>query len=285
MLSIIALLAATPVAGPPLPAICLTEPDAAAMLVRVPFRIVDGRIYLDVQVNGKGPFTFAVDTGASGIGRADLSLVKALALPLAETGAASDGVSTATVPTTTLAELRLGDHVMRNVEVIARDYSGRMPPENAIAGILGRDFFAAGTLLIDYPNRILTYAPGAMLDPLAPGALAYERPYRVPVTIGGIAMVANLDTGANAELVMPQSAYAQVSDAPLPETANATLTNNDLTTRRGQLHGPIALGAARFADVDVRVSERFPEVMIGARLLQRHRIAIDQRSKTLVICP
>lgn len=124
-----------------------------------------------------------------------------------------------------------------------------------------------------------------MLDPLAPGALAYERPYRVPLTIGGIAMVANLDTGANAELVMPQSAYAQVSDAPLPETANATLTNNDLTTRRGQLHGPIALGAARFADVDVRVSERFPEVMIGARLLQRHRIAIDQRSKTLVICP
>lgn len=128
MLSIIALLTATPAAGPPLPAICLTEPDAAAMLVRVPFRIVDGRIYLDVQVNGEGPFTFAVDTGASGIGRADLSLVKALALPLAETGAASDGVSTATVPTTTLAELRLGDHVMRNVEVIARDYSGRMPP-------------------------------------------------------------------------------------------------------------------------------------------------------------
>lgn len=267
------------------PDICRTDPDKAATLARVPFRIVDGRIYLDTYVNGQGPFTFAVDTGASGIGRADMSLIQALNLPLAQTGTASDGVSTASVATTTLAHLRLGGQELRNVEVIARDYSGRMPPENAISGILGRDFFASGTLVLDYPGQILTYAPGVTLDPQEPATLEYARPYRVQVTIAGLAMTANLDTGANAELVMPRTAYDRVTDKPLDGSAMATLTNNDIETERVRLEGPITLGAARFDDVDVRVSDRFPEVMIGARLLQRHRIAIDQRTRVVVVCP
>lgn len=291
MYSVLAILLAaqTGANAPPddlsLPDICRTDPDEDATLVRVPFRIVDGRIYLDAHVNGQGPFTFAVDTGASGIGRADMSLVQALNLPLAQTGTASDGVSTASVATTTLAHLRLGGHELHNVEVIARDYSGRMPPENAISGILGRDFFAVGTLVLDYPSQMLTYAPGVTLDPAEPGMLEYERPYRVQVTIAGLAMTANLDTGANAELVMPRTAYDRVTDKPLDSSAMATLTNNNVKTERGRLDGPIMLGAAQFADVDVRVSDRFPEVMIGARLLQRHRIAIDQRTRVVVVCP
>ena len=53
---------------------------ASDALVDLPFRTIESRIYLDVMVDGKGPFVFAVDTGASGIGRVDASLVAELGL-------------------------------------------------------------------------------------------------------------------------------------------------------------------------------------------------------------
>src|SRR5690606_30108584 len=52
------------------------------LVMRVPFEVVDGRIYVQAEVDGRGPFRFAVDTGASGLGRADSSLVATLGLEL-----------------------------------------------------------------------------------------------------------------------------------------------------------------------------------------------------------
>ena len=55
---------------------------AADAVARFPFELVDGRIYVQARVNGQGPFRFAVDTGASGLARADAKLVQALGLSL-----------------------------------------------------------------------------------------------------------------------------------------------------------------------------------------------------------
>src|SRR5262245_34468200 len=48
--------------------------------VEVPLRMVNRRPMVDVRVNGGGPYTFAIDTGASGLARADRSLVDRLKL-------------------------------------------------------------------------------------------------------------------------------------------------------------------------------------------------------------
>ncbi|MBL7537663.1 hypothetical protein INQ15_25080, partial [Escherichia coli] len=80
-------------------------------------------------------------------------------------------------------------------EVMTRDYSSRMAPEAAFAGILGRAFFADGLLVIDYPQRRLTFTRGPGLTRGAPGVLGYERAFRVPVTIGATSTEGNLDTG------------------------------------------------------------------------------------------
>lgn len=265
-------------------ACALAQVDAEP-LFRVPFRIVDGRIYTDVRVNGQGPFTFAIDTGASGLGRADLSLVKALEMPFVGDGRASDGVSTQTVPTVRFDRLEIGGYASGGMEVMARDYAGRMAPEQVISGIIGRDFFAEGTLVIDYPAKMLSYTKAAMIDPEATDALPYERPFRVPLTIGDEIIEANLDTGANVEMVLPQVLYERLSVDPLATAAAATLTNNTVETQQGRLHGPFRLGAAEFTDVTVRVSDRFQEMMVGARMLQNYRIVIDQPGQLIAICP
>ena len=63
------------------------------------------------------------------------------------------------------------------------------------------------------------------------------------------------------------------------------MTNTKLTMSTAKVKGPIIIGGAVVADAEVRVSDRFPELLVGARILQNYRIIIDQRSKLVAICP
>ena len=254
------------------------------LLFKVPFRVVDGRIYVDVVVNKKGPFTFAIDTGASGLGRSDASLTKALALPITNNGLSSDGVATAKVDMTRFDSIEIGGFRRENLEVITRDYSSRMSAEAAISGIIGRDFFADGVLIIDYPAKTLSFSRSMDLSADNAQVVAYERPFRIPVSIGAVVTEGNMDTGANVEFVMPKSLFDKVAAGPVQAAENATLTNSSLETQSAKVPGPFRFGGAEVSDVNVRISDRFPELLVGARVLQHHKILIDQRSKRIAIC-
>jgi predicted aspartyl protease len=253
-------------------------------LIHVPFEIVDGRVYVQARVNGGKYHTFAIDTGASGMGRADASLTKALGLPILQTTETSDGVNVATVDMTRFDSLDLGGFVRKDLDVITRDYSSKAPPEAAISGIIGRDFFADGLLIIDFPSRTLSFSRKQMIKADAPGALSYTRPFRVPVSIGDIETTGNLDSGANIFLVLPKTLYDRVAASPLETAGKGKLTNTVIETHRATLRGPVRIGDANESDVDIRVSDRFPELLVGGKLLQKYRIAIDQRTKRVALC-
>ena len=84
VLSLATACALSPVAAqspvPPSEACRAVQVAARQAPVSVPFALVDGRVYVEARVNGGGPYRFAVDTGASGIGRADARLVSGLGL-------------------------------------------------------------------------------------------------------------------------------------------------------------------------------------------------------------
>lgn len=263
--------------------VCRADADVD-LLFKVPFRVVDGRIYVDVVVNKKGRFTFAIDTGASGLGRSDASLTKALALPITNNGLSSDGVATAKVDMTRFDSIEIGGFRRENLEVITRDYSSRMSAEAAISGIIGRDFFADGVLIIDYPAKTLSFSRSMDLSADNAQVVAYERPFRIPVSIGTVVTQGNMDTGANVEFVMPKSLFDKVAAGPVQTAENATLTNSSLETQTAKVPGPFRFGGAEVSDVNVRISDRFPELLVGARVLQHHKILIDQRSKRIAIC-
>ncbi len=263
--------------------VCRVDADVD-LLFKVPFRVVDGRIYVDVMVNEKGPFAFAIDTGASGLGRSDASLTKALALPIINNGLSSDGVATAKVDMTRIDSIEIGGFRRENLEVITRDYSSRMSAEAAISGIIGRDFFADGVLIIDYPAKTLSFSRSMDLPADDARVVAYERPFRIPVSIGTVVTEGNMDTGANVEFVMPKSLFDKVEAGPVQAAENATLTNTSLETQTALVPGPFRFGGAEVSNVNVRVSDRFPELLVGARVLQHHKILIDQRSKRIAIC-
>jgi hypothetical protein len=255
-----------------------------ATIVDVPFELVNGRIYLEAHVNGQGPFRFAVDTGASDLARADATLVAALALDVTGHAETSDNVNTTTVDTVHFDTLSLGGLTRENFEVITRDYGSNISAEARFAGIIARDFFNDGLLVIDFPARRLyfTRAPGIGAD--AAGALSYERPFRVPVTIGDLATTGNLDTGASVTLVLPRTLYDEVGGGPLEPAGRGRLTNTVIDTYRGVLPGPVRVGGVSLSNVEARVAERYPELMIGGEVLRNYIVAIDQRTRAVAIC-
>lgn len=266
-------------------ACALARADSRGELVHVPFKQIDGRIYVDVLVNGKGPYVFALDTGASGIGRADNRLVAALELPSGTETQTSDGVQVSQVKTVKVRSLRLGRLERSEQEVIARDYRSRMAPEAAFAGILGREFFGDGLLVIDYGRQTVSFTRSRSMNPAMPGGMRYAKAFRVPITIGGIETPGHLDTGANVSLILPLAFYSKVSSEPLGEQATGTLTNTRITTHRATIKGPVRVGNVTSSGVQARVSEQFPEVVVGAHFLRNRVLLIDQRSQTVALCP
>ncbi len=268
------------------PEVCALVREARAdALLSVPFRVVDGRIYVEARVNGEGPFAFAVDTGASGMGRADASLTNELGLPVELTGSTSDGIATAKVDMTRFASLDVGGFIRRDLSVITRDYSSRAAPEAKFAGIIGREFFADGLLVIDYPSRTLSFTRAHALARGEAGVLGYDRAFRVAVSIAGVVAEGNLDTGANVAFVLPNALFDRVSGGPVTAAGAGRLTNSTIDTGRATVAGPFVIGAARLSDVEVRVSEKYPELLVGAHALQHFAMLIDQRSQSVALCP
>ncbi|MBH1495016.1 clan AA aspartic protease [Stenotrophomonas maltophilia] len=272
-------------ASPVAESACTLATHAGQRLVDVPFDVVDGRIYVEVQVNGSGPYRFAIDTGASGMARADARLVRNLALP-ADTGTRhSDGVQTAQADTVRINALALGGLRHSDVTALTRDYNARQSKDAAFDGILARGFFADGVLIIDYPQRRLQFRRDIDLLPAQPDALAYSRAFRIPVTIGTVTTEAQLDTGANVAMVLPTALFRQASGTAVTNGDRLTLSHGDVDGGRARLDVPVLIGGLALQGLHVRVSDHYPEAVVGAHALQEAVVLIDQRSQQVAVCP
>jgi predicted aspartyl protease len=193
-------------------------------------------------------------------------------------------MQTTQADTTRFDSLEVGGLSRENVRAITRDYSGKMAPEAAIAGIIARDFFADGLLVIDYPRKTISFSRKLSLSPGQEGAMQYERPFRVPLSIAGMRTEGNLDTGANVAFVLPRHLFEKVGGTPLQEAGPGRFANTRIETQRSTVHGPFQIGGASLRDAEVRVSERYPEVLVGAHALGGFVVLIDQRSRSVAVC-
>src|SRR5580692_6617508 len=99
---------------PAAPVVAPHAPTTSA--ITVPFAWIDNRVFVEVSVDGRGPFHFILDTGASDVTLADTT---AAALGLAVTSQdPAVGVGEASVATGSahVRELRLGSATLRELD-------------------------------------------------------------------------------------------------------------------------------------------------------------------------
>ncbi len=251
--------------------------------IRIPFEIERSRIFIEAMVNDRGPFRFMVDTGASGIGRADVRLVKQLQLKQSGSASNSDGVNTATVPLVHLESLKIGRLVQENVDVMSRDYNRNATSDTKLRmGIIGRDFFIDWLLTINYTNRELLLSRGS-LKSSGQNIVSFERPIVIPIVLGDYPSEGFVDTGSTVEMHLPLEWAKKLGVRELVEAGEARRANTVFKMYTCLIPVQIEIAGNKIKQVNAHFSERANRINIGGRLLANNGfiLTLDQKEQLI----
>jgi predicted aspartyl protease len=114
-------------------------------------------ILIDVHLNGRGPFQFAIDTGTSTTAITP-ELAKQLGVETSPVGAGTTGGAPVDFHAGSLQSFQLGGAKIDNMAVVVADFFEML--SSAIGakldGILGYNFLRNYKVVIDYPGEMLT---------------------------------------------------------------------------------------------------------------------------------
>ena len=261
--------------GPPPPErVELSAPEAA-----VPMQSLGGRPVVNVTIDGKGPFPFIVDTGASG-----MVLTNSLAdeLHLTVLGEARVGSPTGGEPKpgriVKIAQLELGAAKVSGIHAVATDLP--TPNDGEYRGVLSPALFPQYLVIFDFPAQSLRIRLGEL--PAADGKEIFEydpqdRLPSVTLDLAGTAIKAHLDTGAPHEISVPARYATTLPLAAAPTDAGkGRLIDREVALTQARLNGKARLGSLTFDQPMIVFNESLPMGNIGSAILRRLVMSIDR---------
>ncbi len=169
----------------------------------VPFRLLNNHVYVQAFVNGKGPYTFIVDTG----GHTLLSprLVAEVGLrPVGEAVTSGAGEGHATTGFVHFDEIAIGDARLRDEIAFATDVYDSAVEGISVDGMIGFELIRRLVTQIDYGRRTLTFIDPARFQSTGLGVAVpfvfYDHLPDVKGSIDGLPARFDIDTGSRAEL-------------------------------------------------------------------------------------
>jgi predicted aspartyl protease len=111
-------------------------------------------ILIDVHVNGRGPFQFAIDTGTSTTAITP-ELAKELGVATSPVGSATTGAAHVDVTAGSLQSFQVGRVKIDNMAVLTADFFTMLSDAigTKLDGIVGYNFLRNYKVMIDYPNE------------------------------------------------------------------------------------------------------------------------------------
>lgn len=229
--------------------------------VTLPFRLLNNHIFIDVKVNGKGPFPFFVDTGGHDI----LTPSTAAALGLKPEGATISGGAgekTQTSGYTKVGSLAMGAATMTDQTVLILDMSPTAIEGFQPGGMVGFEMLQRFVVRIDYGTNTLTLIDPARFDPRDAGTpIPFDFYNHMPQVKGQVADIParfNIDTGSRSEVTL---AHPYVEANRLRER----LSQSIITTDGWGVGGPSRSQVARVSSLEVG-GIAVPDVIAGLNL-------------------
>jgi predicted aspartyl protease len=236
---------------------------------------------IEVRLNGRGPYKFGLDTGQSMPLLLSPPLAERLSLPVVQQIPASDGNSAhaVTVDLVQVREVQLGRARVRDALGLVMDMSANARPD--LQGTVGFPLFREFLLTLDYPNDRVIVLEGELPPANQFDVLDYrlenELPV-VPISIGGRAVSALLDSGSQAELLLPLKMAGELPlvDPPRPAGKMATLFA-ELDIYEARLAGDVRIGGHVIERPVLKFTEHFTDANLGRGVLHDFRVTFDQR--------
>ncbi len=266
----------------------------------VPFELINNHIYLDVGLNGKGPFRFLCDTGGSNVVTPELAAELGLkgegAIEGTGVGEASQDVGLTKVETLRVGDMTLADQVFAIFDLSAMKAVEDVP----IQGLIGYEVFKRFVVAIDYERGRLTLT--------VPSAFAYEGTGAVvPFTfsgtvpevegeIDGLPGRFHIDTGSRSSLtILAPFARAHDLKARYAATVEAVTGWGVGGAARGLVArgGVLKLGAVTVERPCVELSlqakgafaDRYVAGNVGAGTLKRFNVIFDYGRRRMIFEP
>ena len=177
--------------------------DGDRRTTTIPFRLLNNHIYVEASVNGKGPYTFIVDTGGHTI--LSSRVVREAALTSAGvTPAAGAGEKIATSGYAAVDEIAIGAIRMHHQTAITMDIYDPAIEGIRVDGMVGFEVFRRLAVRIDYGTKTLTFTRFEDFDPGDAGTAIpfkfYDHLPQVTGRLGGIPALFDIDTGSRSEV-------------------------------------------------------------------------------------
>lgn len=193
-------LAQTTPAALPAPASPPTTPSLAAPApvapVAVPFQLEDGKIVVPATIDGAGPFSLGIDSGAETV---------MITQHVADQAKVEVKTGTVEISGTTGSYVPVGQAMVDTVQVgnavVEKPFCTVAPEQLSVDGYIGAPLFNFYVVEIDFANRTLTCIPPTSFRP-DPADIAVPitlGKHRVPVVkgeIGGVPGSFEIDTGS-----------------------------------------------------------------------------------------
>jgi predicted aspartyl protease len=263
----------------------VTFPEGSG--VDVPMLFCGSMPAVEVMVNGKGPFLFAIDTAAQGMARVDSSLLEQLGLQPSGKTQATDGSgrNVRTLDTLRLDSIVIGDAQFSDLTALTRNYN-TSPGQPRMDGILGFNLFSAFLLTLDFPAQRVRFEHGELPKPDGAEVLSSRSPRGIPVVeifVGNSKVNAHIDTGNMVgNFVLPASLVEKLSFASQPITiGRARTVSNEFEIKEARLKESIRVGRYEFTEPTITFPTISKDVNIGCKVFRDFALTFDQKNARL----
>ncbi|HWA94788.1 MAG TPA: aspartyl protease family protein [Terracidiphilus sp.] len=240
-----------------------------------------GKPYIQVMVNGKGPFRFVVDTGTGGDALVSPALATQLHLPVVGQANLSDpsGQGSQLAPIVLIDSLEFAGINFTGVRAVDH---GFFAEAGQCDGVLGFTLFRSFLLTLDFPNRQILLEQGSLRPDGGKSVLPFRMPHGVPIAtlrLDGLQPVeAQLDSGGGG-LVIPSHIASQLKYDIAPVVfARGRSVSTRFELKAAKLASDVRIGRYTFTHPVVEIHPAFPLVNFGSPPMQIFAITFDQRN-------
>ena len=247
----------------------------------IPMELRHNLPFVQVMVNGQGPFTFGIDTGTGGKALVTPDLIQQLGLPVigeAEVGDPS-GRNPKTVRSVEIKSMKLGDVEFNNITAVEFQPSRALGQTDGILGfVLFRDYLFS----LDYPAAEIRLSHGSLAPDGNRQVLSFRMPNKVPLIelgVGGMKVDTHIDSRGRG-LGIPEKLARDLKFVSSPVVIGRGKTvSSDFEIKGAQLAADIHLGTYTFTRPFVEINPVFPVANFGSIPLSHFAVTFDQKNK------
>jgi hypothetical protein len=244
-----------------------------------PLELRHGVPFVKVMINGRGPFTFVIDTGTSSDAIVTPALAAELDLPVVErrhltdlSGQNVQGVNVVAINTLTVAGV--------GFQSIHADVHAALTSVGPYDGILGFRLFRDKLMTLDYPQRRLVLSDADSLRISDPNVLPIHMSRLVPTVvleIGNEPVEAQIDSGGQGLCVPESVAQSLKFEGSLDVVARGHTQVSTFPILGGTIKEEVEFAGHTFDKPFIEIIPNFPVADVGSGTLQDFVVSFDQK--------